>query len=123
MKLGAFSVSLAVKDLQVSRAFYEQFGFSVFGGAAEQNYLIMKNDAVLIGLFQGMFENNILTFNPGWDSDAQPVDDFTDIRQLQQQLRKAGVAFTTEADEQGTGPASFIVTDPDGNTLLFDQHR
>jgi catechol 2,3-dioxygenase-like lactoylglutathione lyase family enzyme len=123
MELGAFSVSLAVKDIEASRAFYERLGFRVFHGDAGQGWLMMKNGAVVIGLFQGMFERNILTFNPGWDQDAQPVDPFTDIRDLQAQLKAAGATFDQEADEASTGPASFMVTDPDGNPILVDQHR
>jgi lactoylglutathione lyase len=123
MDLGAFSVSLAVKDLEASRAFYERLGFSAFHGDASQGWLVLKNGDVVIGLFQGMFEKNILTFNPGWDQDAQPVDPFTDIRELQRQLRAAGATFDQEADEASTGPASFIISDPDGNAILFDQHR
>ena len=122
MNLGAFSVSLAVKDLAASKAFYEKLGFSVFGGDAAQNWLIMKNGDHIIGLFQGMFEQNILTFNPGWDQNAKPVESFTDVRDLQRQLKAQGVEFQTEADETTTGPASFIIADPDGNTILFDQH-
>jgi lactoylglutathione lyase len=121
MELGAFSISLAVKDLQASKAFYEKLGFSVFGGNGV-NYQIMKNGTTLIGLFQGMFPSNILTFNPGWDSDAQALPSHTDVRDLQRQLKAAGVAFATEADESTTGPASFVVVDPDGNTILVDQH-
>ena len=122
MELGAFSVSLAVKDIAVSKEFYEKFGFTVFGGDITQNWLIMKNGATVIGLFQGMFEQNILTFNPGWDSDAQTLDSFTDVRELQQQLRQQGITFASEADESTTGPASFVVVDPDGNPILVDQH-
>lgn len=124
MKLGAFSVSLAVKDIAASRAFYEKFGFSVFGGNQAQNWLILKNeDETIIGLFQGMFEGNILTFNPGWDSNAQDLPEFSDVREIQKTLKAQGVTFVSEADESGTGPASFIVTDPDGNQILVDQHR
>ncbi|NJD27715.1 MAG: VOC family protein [Chloroflexi bacterium] len=123
MDLGAFSVSLAVKDLAASRAFYEKLGFAAFHGAAEQGWLILKNGDVVIGLFEGMFERNLLTFNPGWDQAAQPVDPFTDVRELQRRLRDAGVTFVQEADESGTGPGSFIVADPDGNPILVDQHR
>ena len=123
MELGAFSVSLAVKDIAASKTFYEKLGFTVFGGDITQNWLIMKNGDTLIGLFQGMFEQNILTFNPGWDSNAQPVANFTDVRVLQQQLKAQGVEFATQADESTTGPASFVVVDPDGNTILVDQHR
>lgn len=122
MNLGAFSISLAVKDLQASRAFYESFGFTVFGGDASQNWLIMKNGPHVIGLFQGMFEHNTLTFNPGWDSDAQPLDSFTDVRELQRQVKAAGVSLIAEADETTTGPASFVAIDPDGNPILVDQH-
>lgn len=122
MELGAFSISLAVKDIEASRAFYEKFGFKVFGGDAAQNWLILKNGDHVIGLFQGMFEKNILTFNPGWDSNARKLDTFTDVRELQRQLKAQGVAFTQEADENTTGPASFVVVDPDGNPILVDQH-
>lgn len=123
MELGAFSISLAVKDLAASQAFYEKFGFRSFGGDASQNWLILKNGPHVIGLFQGMFERNILTFNPGWDQDAKPVDPFTDVRELQRRLRAVGVEFANEADESGTGPASFVAIDPDGNPVLVDQHR
>ena len=123
MDLGAFSVSLAVKDLAASRAFYEKLGFEQFGGDPEYNYLIMKNGDHIIGLFQGMFEDNILTFNPGWDQDGKELDTFTDVRDLQRQLRDQGVEFATEADESTSGPGSFVVTDPDGNAILIDQHR
>jgi lactoylglutathione lyase len=122
MKLGAFSISLAVKDLAASRAFYEKLGFSDLGGVPDQNWLIMTNGSAVIGLFQGMFDKNILTFNPGWDQNAQPVSSFTDIRVLQQQLKARGVTLVQEADEQTSGPASFILHDPDGNTILVDQH-
>ena len=122
MELGAFSISLAVKDLEVSRQFYEKFGFEIFGGDASQNWLIMKNGDHVIGLFQGMFEKNILTFNPGWDSNAQNLDSFTDVRELQRQLKKQGLDLMTEADESTTGPASFMAIDPDGNPILVDQH-
>ena len=122
MELGAFSISLAVKDIEASRAFYEKFGFEVFGGDASHNWLILKNGDHVIGLFQGMFEKNILTFNPGWDSNASKLDTFTDVRDLQRQLKAQGVQFMTEADEATTGPASFIVVDPDGNPILVDQH-
>jgi len=123
MQLGAFSISLAVKDLAASRAFYEKFGFTAFGGDAAQNWLILKNGDHLIGLFQGMFEKNTLTFNPGWDSDAQPVEDFTDVRELQRRLKAQGVPLTVEADETTQGPAFFMALDPDGNPVLVDQHR
>jgi len=122
MELGAFSISLAVKDIAASQAFYEKFGFKVFGGDITQNWLILKNGDHVIGLFQGMFEKNILTFNPGWDSNAQKLDKFTDVRELQRQLKAQGVELMSEADESTTGPASFIAVDPDGNTILFDQH-
>jgi len=122
MELGAFSISLTVKDIAVSKAFYEKFGFKVFHGDITQNWLIMKNGDHVIGLFQGMFEKNILTFNPGWDSNAQKLDTFTDVRVLQRQLKAQGVEFVSEADESTTGPASFIAVDPDGNPILFDQH-
>jgi catechol 2,3-dioxygenase-like lactoylglutathione lyase family enzyme len=123
MKLGAFSVSLAVKDIQASKSFYEKLGFEEFGGDASQNWLIMKNGDTVIGLFQGMFEQNILTFNPGWDQNAQNLDAFTDVRDLQKTLKAEGIQFATEADETTTtGPASFIITDPDGNPILVDQH-
>ncbi len=122
MELGAFSISLAVKDIEASKAFYEKFGFTVIGGDASQNWLILKNGDHVIGLFQGMFEKNTLTFNPGWDSNASKLDSFTDIRDLQRQLKKEGVQLMTEADETTTGPASFVVIDPDGNPILVDQH-
>lgn len=122
MQLGAFSVSLTVKDIQASKNFYEKFGFSVFGGNAAQNWLILKNGDCIIGLFQGMFEKNILTFNPGWDSNAQNVAAFTDVRELQRQLKAQGVALVQEADETTSGPASFVAVDPDGNPILVDQH-
>ncbi|HCO60874.1 MAG TPA: glyoxalase [Porticoccaceae bacterium] len=123
MELGAFSISLAVKDLNASKQFYEKLGFTVFGGDPTQNWLILKNGDHTIGLFQGMFEENILTFNPGWDSHAQPLNTFTDVRELQRQLKAQGITFATEADENTTGPASFVIADPDGNTILVDQHR
>ena len=123
MQLGAFSISLAVKDIQASKAFYEKLGFSDLGGVPDQNWCIMKNGETVIGLFQGMFENNILTFNPGWDQSANDLDSFTDVRALQKELRARGVEFATEADENGSGPASFVITDPDGNAILVDQHR
>lgn len=122
MELGCFSVSLAVKDIQASKAFYEKFGFQVFGGDASKGWLILKNGDQVIGLFQGMFERNILTWNPGWDANAQKLDSFTDVRELQRRLKAQGVEFQQEADESTTGPASFVVVDPDGNPLLFDQH-
>ena len=122
MELGAFSVSLAVKDLEASRKFYEKFGFKAFAGDPSQNWQILKNGDHVIGLFQGMFEKNILTFNPGWDQAAQKLSAFTDIRDLQRQLKSEGVALMSEADEATTGPASFMALDPDGNTVLVDQH-
>lgn len=122
MELGNFSVSLAVKDIEASKVFYEKLGFTVFGGDQSQNWLIMKNGDHVIGLFQGMFDKNILTFNPGWDSNAQKLDSFTDIRDLQRRLKASGVGMITEADESSTGPASFMIADPDGNTILVDQH-
>lgn len=122
MELGAFSISLAVKDLQASKAFYEKFGFTAFMGDATKNWLILKNGTHVIGLFQGMFERNILTFNPGWDSNASKLDTFTDVRALQRQLKREGITLVTEADETTSGPASFIAVDPDGNPILVDQH-
>lgn len=122
MELGAFSISLAVKDIAASRVFYEQLGFRVFGGKQEDRWLIMKSGTTLIGLFQGLFEKNMLTFNPGWDADAQAVPGFTDVRQIQQQLKAQGVAIETEADAAGAGPAHIMLTDPDGNPILIDQH-
>jgi catechol 2,3-dioxygenase-like lactoylglutathione lyase family enzyme len=122
MELGAFSISLAVKDIQASKDFYEKFGFKVFAGDASKNWLILKNGAHAIGLFQGMFPKNILTFNPGWDSNASKLKTFTDVRELQRQLKARGVQLTTEADETSTGPASFTIVDPDGNPILVDQH-
>jgi len=122
LNLGAFSISLTVKDIEASQRFYEKFGFKVFGGDAAQNWLILKNGDHVIGLFQGMFERNMLTFNPGWDSDAQQLATFTDIRELQRQLKAQGVQLQQEADENTTGPASFIAIDPDGNPILVDQH-
>ncbi|MAD97390.1 MAG: glyoxalase [Flavobacteriaceae bacterium] len=122
MKLGAFSISLAVKDIHASKDFYEKLGFSQYAGDIERNYLIMKNGNAIVGLFQGMFEQNILTFNPGWDENANPVADFDDVRDIQKHLKANGVALQTEADESTTGPASFVVMDPDGNPVLIDQH-
>ena len=122
MELGAFSISLAVKDIQASKDFYEKFGFQAFHGDITQNWLIMKNGDHVIGLFQGMFEKNILTFNPGWDMDAQPLDTFTDVRELQRQLKAQGIVLLSEADEGTTGPASLMLEDPDGNPILLDQH-
>ncbi len=122
MKLGAFSLSLAVKDLAKSKAFYEKLGFTAGGGDPDQGWLILRSPSCTIGLFQGMFEKNILTFNPGWDENAQPLPAFTDIRAIQKQLKADGVSFETEADEATEGPASFTITDPDGNPILVDQH-
>jgi catechol 2,3-dioxygenase-like lactoylglutathione lyase family enzyme len=122
MQLGAFSISLAVKDLAASRAFYEKFGFTQLGGDGK-HWLILKNGSTVIGLFQGMFEKNVLTFNPGWDQQAKNLPEFTDVRELQKRLKAAGVAFAAEADEATTGPASFMAIDPDGNPVLVDQHR
>jgi predicted enzyme related to lactoylglutathione lyase len=122
MELGAFSISLTVKDLEASRKFYEKFGFKAFGGNPSKNWLILKNGDHVIGLFQGIFEKNILTFNPGWDSNAQKLAAFTDVRELQRKLKAQGVQMVNEADESTTGPASFIVVDPDGNPILVDQH-
>lgn len=122
MELGAFSVSLAVKDIEVSRLFYEKLGFIKFHGDQSQNWLIMKNGNLVIGLFQGMIEKNILTFNPGWDNNAQPVKQYTDVRELQRQLKALGVEMISEADETTTGPARLMIHDPDGNTILLDQH-
>jgi catechol 2,3-dioxygenase-like lactoylglutathione lyase family enzyme len=122
MKLGILSISLNVKDLNKSKEFYENLGFSVFGGELEMNYLIMKNDDSLLGLFHGMFEKNILTFNPGWDSSANLIENFDDIRKIQKKLKDKGVKLENEIEENTQGPASFILVDPDGNTILFDQH-
>ena len=122
MQLGAFSISLAVKDIAASRAFYEKLGFTVFGGDQAQRWLIMKSGSTLIGLFQGMFEKNMLTFNPGWDSDAKAVPGFEDVRSLQAALKAQGVKLDQEADASTTGPAYITLTDPDGNPILIDQH-
>jgi len=123
MKLGAFSVSLSVKDLSKSKEFYENLGFETLGGAMEKNYLIMKNENALVGLFQGMFEGNILTFNPGWDENASEIAEFDDIRKIQEHLRSSGIKLDSKADGSTTGPASFMLKDPDGNVILIDQHR
>jgi len=122
MKLGAFAASLSVKDIKVSKQFYEKLGFNVYAGQIEKNYLIMKNGNALIGLFQGMFENNILTFNPGWDENANKVEPFDDIRAIQNELKSNAIKLENEVDESTTGPASFTLFDPDGNTILIDQH-
>lgn len=122
MKLGAFSISLAVKDIKASQTFYETLGFSVFAGSIEQNYLIMKNGESLVGLFQGMFKNNILTFNPGWDQHANTLEKFDDVRIIQKHLKSKNITLEHEADETTSGPASFVVLDPDGNAILIDQH-
>lgn len=122
MNLGAFSVSLSVKDLVASREFYEKLGFLPVGGDPEQNWQILRNGDVTIGLFHGMFEGNVLTFNPGWDSQARDLDEFTDVRELQRQLKAQGVEMVSQADEDGSGPASFVIVDPDGNAILVDQH-
>lgn len=122
MNVGAFSISLAVKDLEASRQFYEHLGFASFAGNAKQKWLILKNGEHVIGLFEGMFPKNILTFNPGWDQNAQKTASFTDVRELQKQLKAKGVKISKEADEKSTGPASFVIEDPDGNPILFDQH-
>jgi catechol 2,3-dioxygenase-like lactoylglutathione lyase family enzyme len=122
MELGAFSISLAVKDLGASKEFYEKLGFSMFHGDASQNWIIMKNGECVVGLFQGMFEKNILTFNPGWDSSARPIADYTDVREIQRRLKAEGVPLLSEADEARTGPASCMLMDPDGNPVLIDQH-
>ena len=123
MKLGAFSVSLNVKDIHKSKAFYEKLGFKDLGGDINQNWLIMKNEHTVIGLFQGMFEKNILTFNPGWNQNAENLEEFTDVRELQKELKEKGVILTQEADESTVGPAFITLEDPDGNSILIDQHR
>jgi len=123
MQLGAFSVSLAVKDLAVSRGFYEKLGFESIGGDPEQNWLILKNGDHVIGLFQGMFTENILTFNPGWNQSGSDLESFTDVREIQRKLKERGIALTSEADESTSGPASIMLSDPDGNQILIDQHR
>lgn len=123
MKLGAFSVSLNVKDIHKSKEFYEKLGFKDLGGDINQNWLIMKNGNTIIGLFQGMFEDNILTFNPGWNENAENVDPFTDVREIQKELKAKGIEFVRSADESTEGPEHFIIKDPDGNVILVDQHR
>ncbi|WP_298790570.1 VOC family protein [uncultured Allomuricauda sp.] len=122
MKLGAFSISLAVKNLETSKAFYEKLGFTVFAGSQNHNYFILKNGNALIGIFQGMFENNILTFNPGWNENAEALPEFDDVRTIQKHLKSSGIALTSETDENASGPGSFTVVDPDGNVILVDQH-
>lgn len=122
MQLGAFSISLSVKDIHASKAFYETLGFAVFAGSLDRNYLIMKNGNALIGLFQGMFPNNILTFNPGWDENANKLENFDDVRAIQRHLKNNNIKLESEADENTSGPASFVVMDPDGNAVLIDQH-
>lgn len=122
MRLGAFSVSLAVKEIAASRAFYEKLGFTTMGGDQAQGWLILKNGTTVIGLFQGMFEGNLLTFNPGWDQEAQPLETFTDVRDIQRALEAQGVELTTRADPGGSGPSHIVLTDPDGNVIMFDQH-
>lgn len=122
MNLGAFSISLAVKEIDASKAFYEKLGFEVFGGDTSENWLILKNGDHVIGLFQGMVEKNMLTFNPGWDQNAEALGDFTDVRDLQRELKAQGIELMTEADESTTGAASFVVIDPEGNPILVDQH-
>jgi lactoylglutathione lyase len=123
LKLGAFSVSLTVKDIHASKTFYEKLGFETLGGDITQNWLIMKNEQTVIGLFQGMFEKNLLTFNPGWNQNAENLDSFTDVRELQKQLKEKGVSILSETDESGEGPGYFMIEDPDGNQILVDQHR
>lgn len=122
MKLGAFSMSLSVKNLKASKEFYENLGFTSFGGGMDQNYLIMKNGNALIGLFQGMFQGNIITFNPGWDENAKKIEGFMDIREIQKHLKSKNIKLTSEADENAKGPASIMLIDPDGNVILIDQH-
>ena len=122
MKVGAFSISLSVKDLKKSMSFYEALGFKIFAGDFDKKYLIMKNEDALVGLFEGMFEGNILTFNPGWDQNANKLKEFDDVRSIQKALKSKGIVLTTEADESTTGPASIVLIDPDGNSILIDQH-
>lgn len=123
MHMGAFSISLAVKDLAASQSFYEALGFATMGGDADNGWLILKSGDTIIGLFQGMFEKNMLTFNPGWDQDAKELDAFTDVRDLQKALKAKKIPFQSQVDETGQGPGSFVVVDPDGNPVLVDQHR
>jgi catechol 2,3-dioxygenase-like lactoylglutathione lyase family enzyme len=122
VELGAFSVSLAVKDIEASRSFYEKLGFTAMGGDPSQGWLILKNGSTVIGLFQGMFDHNILTFNPGWDQGANPLESFTDVREVQKSLDAQGVSITTRADPDSTGPAHIVLSDPDGNVIMLDQH-
>jgi len=122
VKLGASSISLNVSDIEASRDFYGKLGFEAFGGDITQNWLMLRNGDTVIGLFQDMFERNMLTFNPGWDSDAQELGSFTDVREIQRQLKERGIEFVSEADESSSGPASFVIVDPDGNPILVDQH-
>lgn len=122
MKLGAFSISLSVKDIAKSRNFYLKLGFEIFGGNIDQNWLILKNDSCVIGLFQGMFEGSILTFNPGWDQEAQALADYTDVREIQRTLKQQGIHLETEADPSSSGPAHIVLKDPDGNVIMLDQH-
>ncbi len=123
MKLGAFSISLSVKDIHVSKAFYEKLGFNYKGGNIDQGWIVLKNENAVIGLFQGMFEHNILTFNPGWDGNAQLIEEFDDVRSIQNQLKALGISLSREADEKTSGPEYITLTDPDGNQILIDQHR
>ena len=123
MQLGAFSISLTVKDIHASYKFYDALGFVPIGGNADDKWLILKNGSTVIGLFEGVFDRNMLTFNPGWDEAGEDLKEFTDIRELQKQLKTKGVALTSEADETSTGPASAMLFDPDGNPILIDQHR
>lgn len=123
MKLGSFSISLTVKDIHQSKAFYENLGFTFKGGDINQKWVVLKNGNAIIGLFEGMFDKNIITFNPGWDENAQNIEDFDDVRAIQEQLKNSGVQLTTEADASTSGPAYITLTDPDGNNILIDQHR
>lgn len=123
MKLGAFSISLAVKDLSTSKAFYEKLGFEVIGGDAQQNWLILKNGDSVVGLFQGMFDDNIMTFNPGWDQSGNDLESFDDVRKIQRELKNQGIDLSRKADDSTSGPASIMLSDPDGNQILIDQHR
>ena len=123
MNLGSFSISLAVKDLATSKSFYEKLGFEVIGGEAQQNWLILKNGDNVLGLFQGMFEENIMTFNPGWDQNGNDLDSFADVREIQRELKNQGISLSSEADDSTSGPASIMLSDPDGNQILIDQHR